>query len=321
MAGTPFCAGWPATRFSPVKVHEVTACTVCGADQATDVRISGEHSVRQCAVCGTAFAPAYADPEDVYVDDYLLGQGRQATPFGIHFDVLDPRFQSYLHRIGHARIEAIERIARKGSILDVGCGTGEVLAAAKERGWDVTGVEPIAKEAAFARDERNVTVLTSTLEDSGLPMHAFDVVSAFHVLEHMAQPTEFLRSIARWAKPGGHIVIEVPNFDGRARLRSEQFGGWRHLRPLEHINHFTPATLRQTFARAGIEPVATASPTYTGPPQTPLEGLDDLVRNRWTPLVKHLPTSLAWRLLHALERSDDRSGTGMVVFGVARVST
>jgi 2-polyprenyl-3-methyl-5-hydroxy-6-metoxy-1,4-benzoquinol methylase len=308
-----------------MKVHQVTACTVCGAGQATDVRISDEHSVRQCSECGTVFAPAYADPEDIYVDDYLLGQGRQATPFGIHFDLLDARFQAYLQRVGHARMHAIEdatgmRTAGSGpSLLDVGCGTGEVLAAAQERGWEATGVEPIAKEAAFARDERGVNVLTSTLEASGLPMHAFDVVSAFHVLEHIPAPAEFLRSIARWAKPGGHVVVEVPNFGGRARLRSEQFGGWRHLRPLEHINHFTPTTLSQAFTLAGLEPLTTTAPTYTGPPQTPLEGLDDLVRNRWTPLVKRLPTSAAWRLLHLLERSDDRAGTGMVVFGVARV--
>jgi SAM-dependent methyltransferase len=301
-----------------VKVHEVTACTVCGAEQAAEVRISAEHSVRQCRVCGTVFAPAYADPDEIYVDDYLLGQGRRPTAFGLHFDMLDPGYQAYLHRVGHDRMRAIEATTA-GSILDVGCGTGELLAAAAERGWETTGVEPIAKEAAFARDEQGVPVLTSTLEDSGLPMHAFEVVSAFHVLEHIPQPTDFLRSIARWAKPGGHVVIEVPNFDSRARQRSEQFGGWRLLAPLEHINHFTPATLRQAFVRAGLEPLTTATPTYTGPPQTPEEGLDDLVRNRWSPLVKRLPTAVAWRLLHALERSDERSGTGMVVFGIARV--
>jgi SAM-dependent methyltransferase len=145
------------------------------------------------------------------------------------------------------------------------------------------------------------------------------VVSAFHVLEHIPAPTDFLRSIARWAKPGGHVVIEVPNFGSRARLRSDKFGGWHHLRPLEHINHFTAATLRQTFQRGGLSPLMTSTPTYSGPPQTPLEGLEDLVRNRWSPLVKRLPTPLAWRVLHRLERSDDRTQTGMVVFGIARV--
>jgi SAM-dependent methyltransferase len=162
-------------------------------------------------------------------------------------------------------------------------------------------------------------VITALLEDSGLPQLSFDVVAGFHVLEHIPQPTEFLRSIRRWAKPGGHIVIEVPNFGSRARLRSRQFNGWHHLRPLEHINHFTTETLARAFTRAGLEPISAATPTYTGPPQTPREGLDDLVRNRWAPLVARLPTAAAWRLLHRLERSDDRNGTGMVVFGIARV--
>lgn len=302
-----------------MRVHQVSACTVCGAEQFSEIPVSDEHSVRECGACGTVFAPAYAEPEDVYVDDYLLGQGRQESSFGIHFDVLDPRFQEYLGRVGHDRMRKVEAITPTGSFLDVGCGTGEVLAAAKERGWSTTGVEPIAKEAAFAREQRSLDVITSTLEDSGLPQSSFDVVAAFHVLEHMPQPTEFLRSTARWAKPGGHVVIEVPNFGSRARLRSRQFNGWRHLRPLEHINHFTPATLEEALRRAGLRPVAISAPTYTGPPQTPLEGLDDLVRNRWAPLVRRLPTAVAWRLLHRLERSDERDGTGMVVFGVARV--
>ena len=313
-----------------MKVHQVTACTICGCEESSEIPISDEHSVRQCTTCGTVFAPAYADPEDVYVDDYLLGQGRQTTPFGIHFDLLDPRFQAYLRRVGHDRMRAIERAAginpratpagESGStLLDVGCGTGEVLAAAKERGWETVGVEPIAKEAAFAREERGLDVIAATLEDSGLPEGSYDVVSAFHVLEHIPRPTDFLRSIARWARPGGHIAIEVPNFGSRARLRCRQFNGWRHLRPLEHINHFTPDTLAGAFSRAGLTPVALKTPTYTGPPQTPLEGLDDLVRNRWTPLVKRLPTAAAWRLLHRLERGDEANGTGMVVFGVARV--
>ena len=303
-----------------MKVHEVTACPVCGAEQSREVRISLEHSVRRCAVCNAAYSPSYADPGDIYVDDYLLGKGRQESPFGIHFDMLHPRFQEYLSRVGRLRMEAIERVLpERGSFLDVGCGTGEVLIAARERGWTVTGVEPIAKEAAFARDERGLDVRTALLEESGLPERSFDAVGAFHVLEHIAKPTGFLASIARWARPGGYVAIEVPNFDSRLRKRSEKFGGWRHLRPLEHITHFTPATLGDAFTRAGLEPVAVGSPSYAGPPQTLDEALDDLVRARWKPGLAILPKPLAWRAVRAFDRHDDRRDAGMVVFGVARV--
>ena len=111
----------------------------------------------------------------------------------------------------------------------------------------------------------------------------------------------------------------LPNFDSRLRKRSEKFGGWRHLRPLEHITHFTPATLRDAFTRAGLEPVAVGSPSYAGPPQTLDEALDDLVRARWRPGLAILPKPLAWRAVRAFDRHDDRRDAGMVVFGVARV--
>ena len=303
-----------------MKVHEITACPVCGAEQASDIRIDSEHTVRQCGTCGAAYSPAYADPEDIYVDDYLLGKGEQESPFGIHFDMLDARFQQYLTNVSHARMAAIEDVVGgRGSFLDVGCGTGEVMAIARDRGWQTVGVEPIPKEAAFARDERGLDVRTALLEESGLPEASYDVVGAFHVLEHMPQPTEFLRTISRWAKPGGYVAIEVPNFNSRLRRRSERFGGWRHLRPLEHITHFTPPTLRDTFTRAGLQSVAVTSPTYVGPPQTTTEALDDLVRRRWQPGVSALPAPLRWRLLQALDRRDDRADGGMVCFGVARV--
>src|SRR3954451_20594275 len=122
-----------------MKVHEVTACPVCGSEQSTDVRINDEHSVRRCGTCGAAFSPEYADPEDIYVDDYLLGKGEQESPFGIHFDMLDARFQQYLTKVSHARMFAIEAATPgRGSFLDVGCGTGEVLAIARDRGWEAT---------------------------------------------------------------------------------------------------------------------------------------------------------------------------------------
>jgi SAM-dependent methyltransferase len=205
-----------------------------------------------------------------------------------------------------------------GSIVDVGCGTGEFLLAAKERGWESKGVEPIEKEAAFAR-ERGLDVQAALLEESDLPQGSFDVVAALHVLEHVPAPADFLRSIARWARPGGLVAIEVPNFDSRLRRRSHAFGGWRHLRPLEHITHFTPGTLRQAFERAGLEPVRITSPSYVGPPQSLPDALDDLVRRRWMPGLKLLPRPVMWRALRAFDRYDDRRASGMVVFGIARV--
>ncbi|MBV8909136.1 MAG: class I SAM-dependent methyltransferase, partial [Gammaproteobacteria bacterium] len=125
---------------------------------------------------------------------------------------------------------------RGGSMLDVGCGSGEVLQSAFERGWRVQGVEPERSAAEMAR-ERGVEVVNATLEESELAQRSYDVVSAFHVLEHMAKAREFLRSMIRLVRPGGFVVVEVPNWDSVQRRRLRQ--DWPLLCPREHVVHFT----------------------------------------------------------------------------------
>ena len=175
------------------------------------------------------------------------------------------------------------------------------------------------------------------LEHSGLPERRFDVVSAFHVLEHLPDSRAFLRTLARWARPGGFVCIEVPNF---ASVQRRRLGaGWSGLRPHEHLIHFTPATLAQTFRAAGIDPVTTRSPAYIGPPQTLDQALWDLVRphgrlrralvalsrrrgNRsgdGSPDDELYPTRAGWAVLRGVEAVYDRAGVGAVVVCVGRV--
>jgi SAM-dependent methyltransferase len=182
----------------------------------------------------------------------------------------------------------------------------------------------------MARD-RGLEVTVATLERSGLPERSYDVVSAFHVLEHLPESRPFLRSLARWARPGGAVVVEVPNWHGVARRRLGP--DWYHLRPGEHLVHFTPETLRGAMRASGIMPVALRTPAYVGPPQTLDHALTDLVRHgRYRCLVQPLsrmrsvdgaqarfPTRAGWAVLHATEAVYDRAGVGTVVFCVGTV--
>lgn len=273
------------------------------------------------------FAPRHADPAEIYVDGYLWGE---RAPFGVAVD--HPRFQEYLAQVSDRRLERLEKVTgRLGSLLDVGCGTGEFLARAQAHGATVTGVEPIEDAAHFAR-ERGLNVLTATLEDSDLPERSFDVVSALHVLEHLTDSVGFLGTLARWARPGGHVLIEVPNYDSMMRRR--RLANWTGLRPLEHIVHFTPTTLRGAFERAGLQPRSIRTPTYLGPPQSLPFALDDLAldRGRWSALLRRtcrrvqrdgnselIPTRLTWAVLNPLARAYDLRERGAVVVGIARV--
>jgi SAM-dependent methyltransferase len=288
--------------------------------------------LQRCATCDLVFAPAYADPDEVYVDGYLLGDGEFGSNFG--FDVMHPEFQEFLAHVARRRLEVIERVTRPpGRFLDVGCGTGEVLAAARDRGWTACGAEPVADSARRAVERGGLDVRAATLEDSGFPERSFDVVGAFHVLEHMTDGVGFLRSIARWAAPGGHVVVEVPNWHSFHR---RGFGHeWPALRPLEHVAHYSPAILAATLRRAGLEPVRIRTPGFLSKQQSLDQALRDLGAQALQPWVMRSrflarseehggvqvskPSAVGWPLLRVIESVYAATRTGMVIVAIARV--
>lgn len=311
-----------------MRVLALPTCPACGSRDLHRFTLGAGEELRRCADCATVSAGEYADPAEVYVDGYMFGE---AGAFGL--DVRAPAFQAYLRRVARRRVRIVAAatgLRRPGTWLDVGAGTGELLAAARDGGWRVQGVEPERTAAEMAR-ARGLAVVPSELARSGLPEASFDVVSAFHVLEHIADSRAFLRLLSRWARPGGHVVVEVPNF--AAYQRRALGPRWPHLRPREHLVHFTPATLATTARAAGLTPVCVRSPVYVGPPQDLAQALWDLGRpaGRLRAALQRLsaapdaagqrrPGPLAWPLLRGLDRLYDAAGVGAVVLCVARVS-
>ena len=188
-----------------MKVHALPACPTCHGQEFRSFDLGGGNYLRRCVACDTVSASEYADPSEIYVDGYMFGE---AGDFGL--DVRDPLFQQYLTRVAHHHVGFIEKgtSLKAGSLLDVGSGTGEVMMAARDRGWTVQGAEPEHTAAEMAQG-RGLPVEIALLEESGLPERHYDVVSAFHVLEHVPDSESFLRNMARWARPGGFVTIEV----------------------------------------------------------------------------------------------------------------
>lgn len=312
-----------------MRILELPACPACGAGTFRTFDLGAGKLLRRCTSCDTVSAHDYADPAEVYVDGYMFGQ----APGSFGVDVRDPLFQRYLLRVADRRVAMVEKATglRGGSLLDVGSGTGEVLLAARERGWRTQGVEPESTAAAMARG-RGLDVTVAVLEQSGLAERSFDVVSAFHVLEHMPDSRDFVRTLCRWARPGGFVAFEVPNWRSVKRRRLRET--WADLRPHEHLVHFTPETLRRTLLAAGVEPILVRSPAYLGPPQTLDHALSDLVRShgRLRRLLEPIssvemvdgqqaryPTRAGWAVLRTAEALYDRAGVGAVVFCVGAV--
>ncbi len=141
---------------------------------------------------------------------------------------------------------------RPGRALDVGCGRGHFLAAMRRRGWSVHGVEPSPQAAERAREEYGLPIQTGALRDVSRSVE-FDVVTLWHVLEHVADPVEFLGDVWRVLRPGGLVVIETPNVDSvDRRLFGRHWMGWD---PPRHLHLFGPRTLAAILERRGFSEV------------------------------------------------------------------
>lgn len=152
----------------------------------------------------------------------------------------------------YRRREAIARRHHRQlhSLLDVGCGDGGFLAHMADTGVDVAGFEPSAAGAARARAKVGVGVV---YDDLAKVTGAFDVVTAWQVLEHVAEPRPFLARLRSLLAPGGALVVSVPNF---ASLEA-QLGGdaWFHLDVPRHLHHFSIPSLRGLVSGSGFEVV------------------------------------------------------------------
>ena len=148
-----------------------------------------------------------------------------------------------------AAMEALKLSARTpGVLLDFGCGDGSFMSRLQRVGWKVSGIEQDPKAAASLRTRLGFDVRPS-LEDFTDRAGEFDVITVSHVIEHLADPVETLRSLRRYLNPGGSLVIVTPNANS---LGARVFGKfWRGLEPPRHFNVFTPKSLRYALGQAG----------------------------------------------------------------------
>jgi SAM-dependent methyltransferase len=268
----------PALELEPVPCPLCTALDVAPRAWLRDVALGvpGVFALARCEHCGLWQQNPRVRVEQLpcaYPDDYprhaqdseLPGLLRKtgpairwalATRLGYrHLDAAEARATARLAaRLSMRRIvENFPPWTGEGRLLDVGCATGKFLRAMLAVGWKVAGIE-IDPDAA--RKARTVTPNIFEGDPLEAPFEAasFDVVTAFHVVEHLPQPCAALAQMLTWLAPGGRLIVEVPNVAG---VGGRLFGRyWSGLDFPRHLVHFSPATMRAMVARAGGHVVA-----------------------------------------------------------------
>jgi SAM-dependent methyltransferase len=211
--------------------------TVPGSDPA----LPGDYELARCARCGTAVTLAPAPPEAHEAGAYGGGRPRGA---GLAAPLLRAFTRRRLALLGD----------RPGRLLDIGAGRGRFVADARAAGWDADGIEPSARGIEGARS-LGVELAQAGIDDASVAPASLDAATLWHVLEHLDEPGPALARIAGWLRPGGLLLVGVPNL-GSVQARA---GGarWYHLDVPRHRTHFTVAGLHALLRAHGLEPIST----------------------------------------------------------------
>lgn len=208
-------------------------------------------SIVRCRACTHQFPNPMPFPKgdlnDLYVDAGSYFSGHD----------VDAKKRSGLELMA----EFERRIGRKGAFLDVGCGMGENLWAARECGWDAEGVDPSTEFIRLGRERLGVTGRNCSLEEAEFPPERFDVIMMSSIIEHLYDPFSVTSEVARLLKPNGWFWFDAPNEDGlymkagNLYMRT-QGKDWVVVMaptfPPYHVQGFNPRSVSALMSRTGL---------------------------------------------------------------------
>lgn len=197
------------------------------------------YAVLRCTDCGLEFVAPTPSPRELseyYDRSYAVPLERYAAAGNRNL----------------ARITDLERwCPARGRLLELGASYGHSLALARERGWDVVGVELSPTASAYARTHFGLTVYNSDLADIPLADGSLDAAIGWHVLEHVRNPKEQLLRLAALLKPDGILGLRVPNIASFGARAAGQWWPW--MCPPAHLWFFSPTTLPRLLQACDFE--------------------------------------------------------------------
>lgn len=224
--------------------EKLTQCPLCKSGHFNNFIVVKDHAVSQesfsickCSSCNFLFTNPRPDQQHI-------GQYYHSKNYISHQDA-SSNITNFIYKLVRKytlrqKVGWINEFAKtKSRLLDFGCGTGYFLKAAEKDGWKVIGFEPNSTASSIAINKNNLNVYEeiTDLENE----KKFDVITLFHVLEHVHDLEGTLQFLLRKLKHRGSLYIAVPNYDSYdAAVYKEK---WAALDVPRHLYHFTAATM------------------------------------------------------------------------------
>lgn len=233
---------------SPLQVENLVGCPICGEPRAELVlqqpdSYLPELHLQRCRGCGIV----YLNPRLTFAAVVAVESVSEVYSFS------QAEAEEKITKTLTGIVDYLGRFAtgKERRLLDIGCNRGLMLEAGRRLGWQVTGVEISPVAAAHARADYGLTIYPTV---EALPAQSqFDLIVAWHVLEHTLAPLDFLRQAAERLAPGGAIALQVPSFDYLTEYQQRnQLGS---LVCSVHNFYFTLESLRTVVQQAGLTPL------------------------------------------------------------------
>jgi len=188
-----------------------------------------------------------------YPDKVEIGKYYESEKYFSHPDKVKTFFSETYELVKKINIKYKFKVATsgfvKGSLLDIGCGSGDFLSLAKMQGWDICGVEPNENARSYSKEK----TLSNILSPEELVLqadHSFDVITMWHVLEHVEDLNWQCMQLHRLLKPGGRLIIALPNINSYDALYYKEY--WAAYDVPRHLYHFSFSTIRQLLSKHGF---------------------------------------------------------------------
>ena len=210
-----------------------------------------EFDIFECPKCGLLFTEPRPNPETMgryYQSDEYYSHQQNKKGFV-------PRLYEFVKSFNiKNKVEIATDGLRPGRLLDIGCGVGDFLVGVQQKGWEVVGIEPSVDAKNIAESRLGFRPLAPA-DSQKLLSASFDVITLWHVLEHVDDLKTQTSEIARLLKPDGRLVIALPNYQSfDCQYFKEKWAAWDVPR---HLNHFSEETLSRMLVSTGFSHIDT----------------------------------------------------------------